>query len=229
VWHLACGWQAVLVAGGGGALLTQRALLAQAQLRKISEATSLLAEYRKASGEVRHKCFISYHAEDAEEVLDFVETYDSVFIPKCIGVSDSDSWVDSEDTDYIMDRVREKYLSDSTVTIVLVGGCTWARKYVDWEVYSSLRKDRVNRLNGLLAIELKSVAGRGALPARVSDNVLRDENRRDVGYARYQAYPTSASALQSWIEDAFQARTARESLRDNKRARKRINSACSGA
>ncbi|WP_372493341.1 TIR domain-containing protein [Janibacter melonis] len=39
-----------------------------------------------------------------------------------------------------MDRIRTKYLGDSSVTIVLVGSCTWARRYVDWEVYSSLRR-----------------------------------------------------------------------------------------
>src|SRR3954471_21794746 len=92
-------------------MLTQRALVAQLQLQRISRAYAGAFEVRKASGAVRHKCFVSYHAEDAEEVLEFVTSFDSVFIPKCIGVSDSDPWVDSEDTDYIMDKVREKYLS----------------------------------------------------------------------------------------------------------------------
>ena len=52
-----------------------------------------------------------------------------------------------------MDRIRDYYLTDSSVTIVLVGACTWARKYIDWEVYSTLRRDKNNRLSGLMAIE----------------------------------------------------------------------------
>ena len=37
----------------------------------------------------------------------FIEKFGEVFIPKVIGVSDSDPFVDSEDTDYIMDAIRE--------------------------------------------------------------------------------------------------------------------------
>jgi hypothetical protein len=36
-------------------------------------------------------------------------------------------------------RIRQLYLLDSTVTIVLIGKCTWARKFVDWETQASLR------------------------------------------------------------------------------------------
>ena len=207
-------------------LLTYGTRLALQRLQQIDTRSTPLAEYRKASGAVHHKCFISYHAEDAEEVLDFVEQYDSIHIPKCIGISDDDPWVDSDDTDYIMDRVREKYLSDSTVTIVMVGECTSARKYVDWEVYSSLRRDKVNRLNGLLAVELKSVGGTSKLPARVADNVLRDDENADTGYARYIAYPSSCTILRTYIDDAFDARSSRSDLIDNTRARRKINGAC---
>jgi hypothetical protein len=173
----------------------------------------------------RRKCFVSYHAADDSEVAEFVDTFGAVFIPKVIGVSDSDPFVDSEDTDYIMDRIREKYLTDSTVTMVLVGRCTSARKYVDWEVYSSLRNDRNNRRNGLLAISLPS-RGKGVLPARVSDNVERDSAGDDVGYARWYVSPKTESALRRWIEDAFTARTTRTGLIKNTRARRTYNSPC---
>jgi len=141
-------------------------------------------------------------------------------------VSDSDPFVDSDNTDYILGRIREKYLTDSTVTLVLLGKCTWARKYVDWEVYSSLRNDSHNRRNGLLAIELAS-RGNARLPARVDDNVVRDSNGGDIGYARFYVYPRYASILRAWIEDAWAARTQRAHLIDNSRARRRNNAACS--
>ena len=43
------------------------------------------------------------------------------------------------DTERVMQRIRDEYLKDSTVTVVLIGQHTWQRKYVDWEIYSSLR------------------------------------------------------------------------------------------
>ena len=140
-------------------------------------------------------------------------------------MTDDDPWVDSTNTDYVMDQVREKYLTDSTVTIVLVGRCTWARKYVDWEVYSSLRNDRLNRRNGLIAIELAS-RGTAGLPSRVGDNVVRDPNGNNLGYARYWVYPAGDEVLRRWIEDAYSARTTRSHLIDNRRPRRINNSPC---
>lgn len=75
--------------------------------------------------------------------------------------------------------IRDKYLADSTVTIVLVGHCTWARRYVDWEVYSSLRRDRNNRLNGLLAITLPLTAEYWG--KRLPDRVKRQRARGRSG------------------------------------------------
>ncbi|MEU2536605.1 TIR domain-containing protein [Streptomyces iakyrus] len=201
--------------------LTYQARLAQSQLTAISRQLE-----HKADSSVRHKCFLSYHAVDAEEVLAFVESFGDYFIPRAIGVSEDDPVIDSEDSDYIMDRIRSKYLANSTVTIVMVGKCTSARKFVDWEIYSSLRRGKVNRLNGLMAIQLPS--GRNAnaaLPPRMQDNVMRAESR-DIGYGRYYAYPTRGGTLQKWIQDAFDARNTRNHLIDNTRARKKINSSC---
>lgn len=185
---------------------------AKSRLRQLSESH----RYSQDSP-TRHKCFISYHSDDAVEVLKFVENFESVFIPKVIGISDEDPAVDSNNTDYIMDRIRDKYLADSTVTIVMVGECTWARKFIDWEVYSSLRRDRRNRLNGLMAIQLP---GAGRLPDRVDDNVGEEF------YGRYYKYPRSNESLRSMIDDAYNARQTRAHLIDNSRARRVRNSPC---
>ncbi|WP_328434958.1 TIR domain-containing protein [Streptomyces sp. NBC_00425] len=199
-----------------------QAALAQNQLTAISRQL----EY-KADSATRHKCFLSYHAVDAMEVLDFVNTFGDFFTPRAIGVSEDDPVIQSENNDYIMDRIREKYLADTTVTIVMIGKCTWARKFVDWEVYSTLRKDKVNRLSGLMAVQLPSGRASGApLPARVNENVIR-ENGEDVGYARYYSYPASDASLRNWIHDAYLARQSRSRLILNGRARKINNSACS--
>lgn len=195
----------------------------QRQLLAIAER----AAHRKVDS-TRHKCFISYHAEDSEEVATFLDTYGSEFIAKTIGVTDEDDFIDSQNTDYIMSRIRQDYLGNSTVTIVLIGKCTWARRYVDWEVYSSLRDSKHSKVNGVLAIQLPSAATNGGkLPGRVSDNVERDASGKDVGYARYKAYPTSLDSIRGWISDAFDARTTRKYLINNTRPRKERSSTCS--
>jgi hypothetical protein len=122
-----------------------------------------------------------------------------------------------------MDRIRELYLTDSTVTLVLVGKCTWARRYIDWEIYSTLRNDKINRRSGLMAITLPSVADSltKKLPPRLDDNVNGDRL-----YARWWQYPKSAASLQTLIEIAVEDRTTKADLIDNTRARKVYNSSC---
>lgn len=187
-------------------------------LQRLAEAIS-----KRSTDTTRHKCFISYHADDSDEVEAFIESFGEGFIPRIIGVSDSDDFIDSTDTNYIMDAIREKYLTDSTVTIVLIGKCTWGRKFVDWEVYSTLRNDKKNRRSGLLAITLPSVSAdpNRKLAARVSDNVSENEK-----YARWYKYPTTTAGLRSMISEAFTARTSKAHLIDNTRQRRTNNSAC---
>jgi MTH538 TIR-like domain (DUF1863) len=192
-----------------------------------ARARLLLAVERavaKSQDPTRHKCFLSYHRDDIDEVEAFIESFGEVFIPRVLGVTDEDDFIDSTDTDYIMDCIREKYLTDSTVTIVLIGKCTWARRYVDWEVYSTLRNDKSNRRSGLMALTLPSVASDETrkLPARVDDNVINQTS----GYARWWKYPASTEGLRSCIEVAFNARGALDHLIVNTRARKLANSAC---
>jgi hypothetical protein len=162
----------------------------------------------RSADTTRHKCFISYHAEDTDEVATFIDDFGAEFIAKTVGVTDEDDFIDSDDTDYIMEQIRTKYLGNSSVTIVLIGECTWARRYVDWEIYSSLRDSKYSKVNGLLAIQLPAGVPSGTLPARANDNVVRTADGVDVGYARYRVYPDTASSLRSWISDAYSARTA---------------------
>ena len=153
---------------------------------------------------VRHKCFVSYHEADSKEVDTFIEKFDHVFIPKTIGISDDDDFIDSDDRDYVMRRIREKYLTDSTVTIVLIGKCTAKRKYVDWEIASTLRNDPQNKRSGLLGINLRSIENRELSPPRLDDNLGGDDP-----YAIYKNwYPRIGSTLESWIQDAYERRTS---------------------
>jgi hypothetical protein len=157
---------------------------------------------------VKRKVFISHYKGDREEVDAFINKFaneEKVFTPYVLGANNNDDFIDSTDTAYVMKQIRKKYLQDSTVTIVLIGSCTHSRRYVDWEIKSSLRQDDYAP-NGLLGILLPSQGKSAHLPDRFKSNWNKDEN--DC-YARYYSYPSSASVLGRWIDDAFNARTKR--------------------
>jgi hypothetical protein len=52
--------------------------------------------------------------------------------------------------------IRDDYLRDSSVTIVLVGQETKRRKHVDWEIYSSMYDGPINKKSGILVVSLPS-------------------------------------------------------------------------
>lgn len=175
---------------------------------------------------IRRKVFISYHHDDQGVVDNFIRTYDEerdVFIARVVGGEmASDIEINSDNTDYVMGRIRTLYLTASTVTIVIIGKCTWARKYVDWEIASSLRQGPVaGSPNGLLGI-LTPGRSRAQLPDRFDDNYESDGS----AYAVFRSYPINKTQLSSWIEDAYRARTARNRLISNGRLLKKRNLSC---
>ena len=177
---------------------------------------------------IRHKVFISYHHDDQDEVDDFVQTFDDerdVFIRRGLGIGMADDIINSNDTDYVMRRIRELYLSDSTVTIVLMGRCTWARRYVDWELQSSLRNGKTVTPNGLLGVKLPSFTKNISSPKRLTLNLKQDDSQEDC-YARWIDYPARKDTLSNAIHGAFLARTTRDHLIVNPRERFKYNRQC---
>ena len=142
---------------------------------------------------------------------------------KDMGMGDSRIvFIDSSNTDYVMSQIRQKYLLDTTVTIVLVGSCTHSRRYVDWEIKTSLRQGNYTP-NGLMGIVLPSQGNSAYLPQRFLDNWNQDHFNC---YARYYRYPQNAYELASWIEDAYQARTTRRHLIRNSQDMMKYNARC---
>ena len=76
-----------------------------------------------------------------------------IFIDKSVHAGDISDDLDDESIRRI---IRDDYLRDSTVTILLVGTETKGRKHVDWEVYSSMFDGTVNSKSGILVINLPS-------------------------------------------------------------------------
>jgi hypothetical protein len=161
------------------------------------------------TGIARRKVFISYYHGDRALAQHFVNAFGSsngVFIPKALGLDyDGADRINSQNTDYVMDQIRERCIDDSSVQIVLLGRCTHSRRYIDWEIKRSLLAG-----NGLLGILLPPNTS-AHLPERFQANYSKDGS----GYAQFRAYPSSADELRRWVEEAYEARTSRQNLKKN--------------
>ena len=106
--------------------------------------------------EPMHKVFISYHHhrdQNYKDELVCMGERHKIFIVRSVNTGDISDYLSDE---HIRQKIRDDYLRDSTVTIVLVGLETKKRKHVDWEIYSSMIDGKVNRKSGILAVNLPS-------------------------------------------------------------------------
>ena len=127
----------------------------------------------------RHKVFISYHHANDQVYRDkferlFVNTYD-IMVSRSVQIGDIDT---NLKTETIRQKIRDEYLSDSTVTVVLIGSETWKRKHVDWEISSSIRSTQLSSRSGLLGIILptyprvdRTKYNPHTIPPRLHDNI----------------------------------------------------------
>ncbi|QPB41913.1 TIR domain-containing protein [Rodentibacter haemolyticus] len=163
----------------------------------------------------KHKVFLSFHHADEKEVRAFEKQFENVdtFVSRTVQDGDIDPNNKTETTRRI---IRDKYISDSTVTIVLIGAETWKRKHVDWEIGYSLTSTSQNTRSGLIGILLPSYNGHDffcnaeytenhsrytpcTIPPRLYDNI-------QSGYAKIYSCPFSSYDLKQWIDEAFQTR-----------------------
>lgn len=105
-----------------------------------------------------HKVFISYHHSNdqgyKEALVEFGRRH-SLFLDRSVNSGDiPDTWTDEQ----IRRAIRDQHLKDSTVTVVLVGKETKRRKYVDWEIYSSMYDGSVNKKSGIVVINLPGIS-----------------------------------------------------------------------
>lgn len=155
----------------------------------------------------RHKVFVSYHhANDQAYRNDFEKLFANIhdiMVSKSVQIGEIDQNIQTET---IRQKIRDEYLSDSTVTVVLVGSQTWQRKHVDWEIGSSIRETKNSSRSGLLGIILptyprsdQSKYDPYIIPPRLYDNI-------QCGFAKIYNWSTDPAAVQKWIHEAFERR-----------------------
>ncbi len=155
----------------------------------------------------RHKVFVSYHHKNDQGYRDkfetlFADTHD-IMVSNSVQIGEIDAGLKTET---VRQKIRDEYLRDSTVTVVLIGSETWKRKHVDWEIASSIRQTQYSSRSGLLGIILPSYSrtdvtkyDRYTIPPRLYDNIK-------CGLAEIYNWTTDHEKIKKWIHEAFEKR-----------------------
>lgn len=96
----------------------------------------------------RHRVFVSYHhGGDQSHYNAFVHHFHHTY--EVIQDRSLRDAVQSDNSDYVMQRIRSDYITGTSCTIVLCGMETPWRKFVDWEIKATLDSE-----HGLIGINL---------------------------------------------------------------------------
>jgi hypothetical protein len=148
-----------------------------------------------------HKIFLSFHSAD----LAYKARFESLFhglitISESVDIGDIPEGIQTET---VRQKIRDEYLRDTSVTIVLIGSNTWQRKHVDWEIGSSIRQTRANPRSGLLGILLPIYSGYSSnnynpftIPPRLHENLEKK-------FASIHRWDENPIFVQRWIHDAY--------------------------
>jgi Thoeris protein ThsB, TIR-like domain len=149
----------------------------------------------------KRRVFLSYHHTREQTVVDeFIEEFSGEY--EVFTDMSLERAAESDDVDYLAQVCREA-IKGTSVTIVMIGKRTGERKFVDWEIYDTLKMKHC-----LVAISRPDLAAEDAsLPDRLKDNWKS-------GYAKWYSYPENAAQLKRRIDEAF---VADESNIDNTR------------
>jgi len=116
----------------------------------------------------RRSIFISYyHAADQAYYDEFSRLFSETY--GVVRDNSLDRKIDSDDTTYVRQSIRDNHITGSSCTIVLCGPMTPYRKYVDWEIKATL--DKQHGLIGVKLPELVVVNNGCHKPARLQDNI----------------------------------------------------------
>ncbi len=141
----------------------------------------------------RHKVFISYYHEDDQWYKNRLLTlndYYNIFDDYSVHEDEiDDTGMSSEQ---IRREIRDNYIQDATVLVLLCGENTKHRKHIDWEIHAAMYDSDVNPKMGILVINLPSIAAEQSMIAYGSE-----EQNLMAPYANWAPLDKSKSGLES--------------------------------
>lgn len=103
----------------------------------------------------RHKVFISFYSGDKyykDYLINHLNYYYNIFDDYSVGDGDiDDTYLTDED---IRIKIRDEFIKDATVLVLLCGKNTKARKFIDWELHAAMYNTEKNPRMGIVVINL---------------------------------------------------------------------------
>ena len=158
--------------------------------------------------DTKHKCFISFKTENTSYKNHIQYSLNVDMIDKSLNEP-----INSDDEDYIMRKIREDYLSDSTVTIFLIGKHSAEndpnenQTYIKRELQASLYNATNNTRNGILGVVLPEMInsiykGKYSCPTcGESHNAVVINNDTVIREFNYNYYIPKLNNTCHWTED----------------------------
>lgn len=113
----------------------------------------------------RHRVFISYYHHDDQRYKDYlikmqefnIETMQMQSIFEDFSVHEKEIDDAGLSSEQIRCIIRDEYIKDATVLILLCGENTKKRKHIDWELHAAMYDSQANRQMGIIVINLPTI------------------------------------------------------------------------
>lgn len=174
----------------------------------MTTTPSLYELLMQAQKPIKRSVFISYHHGGDQWYYDeFSRLHHDEY--ETLWDNSLERRIDSDNVDYVIQRIRDKFITGTSCTIVLCGAETWKRKYVDWEIKATLDKQ-----HGIIGVRLPSLGlneeGKYLVPGRLYDNI-------QSGFAIWTDWASFGGSPQSVKQTIEQAIAKPASLINNSR------------
>ena len=159
------------------------------------------------------RVYFAFHYQDVIEFrANVVRKHNMMVGAEIAGYYDHSIWEESKKKgDLAIKRMINSELENSSVTAVLIGSHTWARRWVRYEIFKS-----IERGNSLIGIHVNGIAGAAAgksLPPKVQGPNPFDNLGLQISADGTQARPTEWKHPQwQWYEDHESFKIARKPI-----------------
>lgn len=156
---------------------------------------------------IKRRVFISYHHQNNQAWYDsFSRTFGTQL--DLFHDTSLERQIDSDNTQYIAQTIRDNHIKGSSITIILIGTETGKRRWVDWEIHATLEDE-----HALLGIALPSPYyslsqdGKVIVPNRFYENY-------QSGYAHFIHWPNDYQTLNQAIDKAIRLSSNKRLIRN---------------
>ncbi|MEP3476416.1 MAG: TIR domain-containing protein [Hyphomicrobiales bacterium] len=166
---------------------------------------------------LRPQIFVSYHHKNDQYYYDDISNRFSTNYAM-IRDQSLNREIKSDDTDYVMRKIREDYITGTSCTFVLIGSETHKRMYVDWEIKATL--DKEHGLLGIILPTAETYNNTWTTPARFHDNYSGNMNGNFAELIQWDELVLYPTMLAQTIQKAKEKSSI---LIDNSRPMKTYN------